>query len=408
MKLKKTAQFFIVRIIRIADALRIFAIKTFVTLGVKRKFRILFLVNDNTKWNAQSVFEVFRKDPRFDARIFVCRQEQSESEKKTRNGYAEDCAFFRKRNIPFIPGYDESIKKDIPVSSYSPDLVFYIQPWGWTRKLYDLTTIRKKSLTAYIPYSLPICNDPNDNQLTFHQLITFFYVPSAISLKLNQKEMLNKGKNCVVSGYPKLDDYAKPVQKTKNQPKILYAPHHSFSGRLRFATFRWNGREMLEYARRHSEISWVFKPHPRLKYELVEQKIMTLEEANDYYDSWASMDNSEFYNSGDYIRLFQESDLLITDCISFLGEYLPSGNPVILLENTESAGYNELGKEIISSYYSCKAWNEVEMAIERIVIKKQDPLNEIRNNTLDRVYLKKSSSKMIYEHIVNTFFNRIG
>lgn len=370
----------------------------------ERKLRILFLVNDNTKWNAQSVFEVFRKDPRFDAQIFICRQEQSESEKKTRNGYAEDCAFFRERNIPFIPGYDESIKQDIPVSSYSPDLVFYIQPWGWTKNLYDLNTIRKKSLAAYIPYSLPICNDPNDNQLTFHQLLTFYYVPSDISLKLNQKEMLNKGKNCVVSGYPKLDDYAKPVQKTKNQPKILYAPHHSFSGRLRFATFRWNGREMLEYARRHSEISWVFKPHPRLKYELVEQKIMTLEEANDYYDSWASMDNSEFYNSGDYIRLFQESDLLITDCISFLGEYLPSGNPVILLENTESAGYNELGKEIISSYYSCKAWNEVENSINSVIVDKIDPEKHLRITTNQSVFPETPASKLIYEHVLKTFF----
>ncbi len=370
----------------------------------ERKLRILFLVNDNTKWNAQSVFEVFRNDPRFDAQIFICRQEQSESEKKTRNGYAEDCAFFRKRNIPFIPGYDESIKKDIPVSSYSPDLVFYIQPWGWKSKFYDLSSIRKKSLTAYIPYSLPICNDPNDNQLTFHQLLTFFYVPSDISLKLNQKEMLNKGKNCVVSGYPKLDDYAKLVQKTKNQPKIIYAPHHSFSGRLRFATFRWNGREMLEYARRHSEISWVFKPHPRLKYELVEQKIMTLEEANDYYDSWASLDNSEFYNSGDYIRLFQESDLLITDCISFLGEYLPSGNPVILLENTESAGYNELGKEIISSYYSCKAWNEVENSINSVIVDKIDPEKHLRITTNQSVFPETPASKLIYEHVLKTFF----
>jgi len=216
--------------------------------------------------------------------------------------------------------------------------------------------------------------------------------------------MLNKGKNCVVSGYPKLDDYAKPVQKTKNQPKILYAPHHSFSGRLRFATFRWNGREMLEYARRHPEISWVFKPHPRLKYELVEQKIMTLEEANDYYDSWASLDNSEFYNSGDYIGLFQESDLLITDCISFLGEYLPSGNPVILLENTESAGYNELGTEIISSYYSCKAWNEVENSINSVIVDKIDPEKHLRITTNQSVFPETPASKLIYEHVLKTFF----
>jgi len=67
----------------------------------------------------------------------------------------------------------------------------------------------------------------------------------------------------------------------------------------------------------------VFKPHPRLKYELVQHGIMTMAEADEYYDAWRSIPNASVYEQGNYFGLFVESTLMITDCISFLGEYLP-------------------------------------------------------------------------------------
>lgn len=385
-------------------AIHLYRIRKSLQLKKGKKLSVFFLVNDNTKWNAQSVYMKFKKDSRFNAHIFVCRQEQTDDEQKTRNGYQEDCRFFEERNIPFIKGFDEFKQKNISLLQYKPDIVFYIQPWGWKSGLYDITTIGKKALTAYIPYSLPLCNDKNDNQLTFHLLVSFFYLPTEMSLKINRKDMMNKAKNCIVVGYPKLDEYSLALTELEHtQPKIIYAPHHSFTGRLCFSTFKWNGRELLEYARTHPQTNWVFKPHPRLKFELVHNGIMTLEEANDYYDQWDTLLNTERYESGNYIDLFAKSEALITDCISFLGEYLPSGHPVLLLENKDSAGYNEFGNAIISSYYRCRDWKTLEETIESVIINKKDPIQPLRKNAQNSVFPIPNSADIIHQHISNIF-----
>lgn len=359
-----------------------------------RKISVWFLVNDNAKWNAQSVHDAMKANPRFEPNILVCRQEQTEDEKKTRTGFADDCSFFDERGIRYVKGYDEATGRDLSVLDFSPDVVFYCQPWGYADGLNDIKTVARKALTCYIPYSIPLCNDPNDNGLTFHLLLWRFFLPSPVSSRINRAAMANAGRNCAVTGYPKLDEYRAAGERDTShfkrsaeaKAKIIYAPHHSFANRLSFATFEWNGRELLEYARSHPETSWVFKPHPRLRYELVATGMMTLAEANDYYASWDALPNASVYAQGDYIGLFAESSLLVTDSVSFLGEYLPSGNPVILLENPRSAGYNELGEAITAHYYRASDIDALRTSLDSVAISGIDGMRDARLKDSDAIF----------------------
>jgi CDP-glycerol glycerophosphotransferase (TagB/SpsB family) len=223
--------------------------------------------------------------------------------------------------------------------------------------------------------------------------------------------MANAGRNCIVTGYPKLDAYINNSRIVKNRFKnsdisiarIIYAPHHSFSNRLSFATFQWNGRELLEYARVHPETSWVFKPHPRLKYELVASGFMTLQEANDYYSAWNNLQNTCVYDQGDYIDLFVESSALVTDCISFIGEYLPSGHPVILLVNPESAGYNEFGKAVIAHYYQVKDIVSLREKLDLVAINGNDSFREQRISDVQTIFPQQvQSARIITEALAST------
>ena len=73
--------------------------------------------------------------------------------------------------------------------------------------------------------------------------------------------------------------------------------------------------------------------------------------AKDLYEKgWDSLPNASVYKEGDYFGIFQTSDLLITDCSSFLGEYLVSEKPIIFLDKAERAGFNELGERIKKTF----------------------------------------------------------
>jgi len=50
---------------------------------------------------------------------------------------------------------------------------------------------------------------------------------------------------------------------------------------------------------------------------------MTLNEVESYYAEWHNLSNGFVYDEGDYFNIFKSSDALITDCGSFLAEYLP-------------------------------------------------------------------------------------
>jgi hypothetical protein len=92
----------------------------------------------------------------------------------------------------------------------------------------------------------------------------------------------------------------------------------------------------------------VFKPHPRFKHAVVINNIMSEEQISSYYDEWSKL--GEIYEGGDYLKLFVNSAALITDCVSFLGEYLPSKHPVFHLDSLK-ADFNDFAKSFIGSFY---------------------------------------------------------
>ena len=55
---------------------------------------------------------------------------------------------------------------------------------------------------------------------------------------------------------------------------------------------------MLEYAKQHPEKKWVFKPHPMLFKALIDNNVMTTDDAESYYQEWDKIGLK--YESGDY------------------------------------------------------------------------------------------------------------
>ena len=91
--------------------------------------------------------------------------------------------------------------------------------------------------------------------------------------------------------------------KEKEKKYVIYAPHWSIDdNRTNYATFEWNGKYILEYAKKHPEIKWIFKPHPSLKLRLETQKIMTNEEIEILIPSGTAIQNARTSYLGDNLN----------------------------------------------------------------------------------------------------------
>ena len=118
---------------------------------------------------------------------------------------------------------------------------------------------------------------------------------------------------------------------------------------------------------------------------------------------WEDLENAQVFERGNYFDIFRTSDLLITDCNSFLYEYLLTEKPVIRLVNPMSKGYNEFGQKIIEGYYKAKTTAEIEENNNKLLIKEEDELLQKRKDIIKNVLKlpENGVNKIVYDYVNN-------
>ena len=131
--------------------------------------------------------------------------------------------------------------------------------------------------------------------------------------------------------------------------------------------------------------------------------------ADDYFKQWGELSNAQVYDKGDYFDMFRTSDLLITDCNSFLFEYLPTLKPVIHLVNKYSVGFNPFGQMITKGYYDAENEKEIEELIQNLLFNEKDFLLPIRKKALEKIQKNgtKKVSEIIFEEVTGILGRKI-
>lgn len=357
-----------------------------------RKLKVVFLNSENAKWVYQSLYEEFSKNPYFDVQILTTVRKVFLKKKykfcEWEKHAAENYAFFKKQNMNVDYAFDIKKKRFKALSEFRPDIIFYEQPWDLPKEQSIINT-SKYAMNFYCPYGSCITNGRNEySEPLYRDVYTYFLDNQRIKDILLERGFCKN--SLVVCGQLKLDAYLKPVNeahsiwKTKNKKRLIWAPHHSFyeKSTLRFGTFDWNYQFMYNFAKSHPEIEVICKPHPELKRQIVRNKLMTASEVTKYFNMWENLPNAQVYEMGNYFDMFRTSDLLITDCNSFLYEYLPTKKPVIQLISKNSVGYNQFGEKIISGYYKAKNCEELEEIINNILFNNKDPFLAVREKVI--------------------------
>lgn len=394
---------------------RVFQYITYINIRKKRSANVVLFAVNRPMWRYHRLYKLLVKDSRFNVMVVVSSFD-TYSEEETEKYKAEITNFFIKENVKYI--LQENLPQDTVIKSLKPDILFYPQPYELFGKNASYVHFKNK-LLVYIPYAMNSgCYDWLYN--TNYQNVAWrVYYPTAIHRETSKKLSIINGKNVVVAGEPNADEYFdnhhRNVWKNNDAKKrVIYAPHFQIFPNETFyrPSFLWTGEFMLNLASRYSDqIQIAFKPHPRLYSELCKHPDWGEAKANDYYNKWEMMANTQLIN-GDFIDLFATSDALIHDCGSFTAEYQFTKKPCMFLTRDEKSITNFLcpfGIKCYENHYIGSSCEDIVDFIEKVVLEGDDPKLEQREQFYnDYLLLSKgnSTAENIYNDLVKSLFGK--
>jgi CDP-glycerol glycerophosphotransferase (TagB/SpsB family) len=133
---------------------------------------------------------------------------------------------------------------------------------------------------------------------------------------------------------------------------------------LNFGVFAKIKDDMLAFAKANPDIQIVLRPHPFLWGTLTDRKVISSSELESWRAAWDELPNTAVDEDGSYAELFLATDVLVTDGISFLGEYpLITKKPTIFFENKDHWQFTAIGELAAASSVRVHTFSELEDAI---------------------------------------------
>jgi hypothetical protein len=389
-------------------------------LGKKEHIKVVFFAMSLPMWKYQRLYNLLKKDQRFQLYIVLSPAITFTHEKQMMD-VVQMRDYFTRMNIPYIDCYIEEKAKPYDVKGkINPDIVFHAQPYeGAVVKEHSPSNFMDKLLCEY-PYAYITIALPFNYNLEYHIHAWKLYMQNEIQYKIFKKRNPMKGRNVVVVGYPKADDFLEnnciDVWKPQNVKKkrIIWAPHFSLvqsaPGMQPRSNFLWMADKMKKFAQKYSDtIQFAFKPHPRLRSDLYKHPDWGISKTDNYYHFWEDSPYTQFEDA-DFIDLFKSSDAIIHDSGSFLVDYMYTKKPAMFITDKldlMKAEADNFAKQVYDCYYIGKSEKDIEDFIVNVVLKDIDPLREARNNIYDK-YLKPPCQTSVAQKTVDDLYKSLG
>lgn len=370
------------------------------------KLIVAFYVYDDTKWKCQSVYDLMDKSEHFIPYIFVTKNASSKnsSSYQAPELVRKTYEFFKNNGMRVLYHYDIENEKFIATKDMTPrpDIIFYQHPWFVETSQGPVRT-SEFALTYYVPYFIATSQSPIEYYLRFHKYVEHHYVLNNQIKEYFSQNMENNGSNLVAAGHPQLDYFY--LNKNKNYEDknyVIYAPHWSINEQtnLKWGTFLWSGEFMLDFAKKHPEYNWIFKPHPNLK-PLLKLRHWNDTQVQSYWNEWEKI--GYVCESGNYLDTFMQSKMMITDCGSFQTEYFMTHKPCIYLKSDNGTPFNPSVQAIVDNYYTAKNPDELSELLNKVLINDEDTMQEQRLNVYNSLgYGDNYAAENIINDILKT------
>ena len=385
-------------------------------ISQKDIIKVGFLVYSSSEWQCEQLYRRLEENEKFEVFIIIagyCHGSEQDIQWK----YIDTYRYFSDKNYNII--YAGELYKEINMIE-DMDVLVYITPFQLLPETVNILGRKLCQLCVHIPYAYYLENKEDISygddyyEKAAFKLTWYYFASCELESEIAARQQSFHGYNISVSGFPKIDSLLKgnifpheDVWKINESTKIkiIWAPHFNLEPGMN-GTFYENYNWFYNFAKTHKDVSWVVKPHPRMRVGAVEKGVFkSNEEYDDYIRKWNELDNAVVVESGDYYNIFSTSDAMILDSLSFLAEYQFTGKPLLLLRPEEVRSMSEFGEKLISVLYTARgnAFDAITGFISNC-IEDNDPQKESRKEFFSE-YLdyKKRNGKMATDFIYDMF-----
>ena len=390
----------------------------------KQVKKIVFLLKDSAEWSCEELYKRFNETSGYEVCVAVAPFFAG-SQQAVSKMYLDTVQYFRERKIDTVEMYD--IQKNRYKSWEEigmPDIVFHLNPhYKAFAESSNICNFPLSILNVYIPYGIMIYGNVRQqyNQLS-HMLYWKIFCETPLHKEMASKYADIGDINVVCSGYVKMDTFfdtclqekrkiwkISPRADEKKIKKIIYATHWSIKDAVTgFGNFDKIYKSLYEYVKENeTSTSWVFRPHPMLRVGAVQQGIFKSEEEyEEYLEMWRQLPNAQVIENGMYTDIFESSDAMILDSISFLGEYIYMHKPMLFLTRDRNT-FNDFGKELVRVLYKTDGGNleGIKNFVEKNVIGNEDPMKERREEFFEKYMDYRNQNGMLASEYIKQYID---
>ena len=368
----------------------------------ERPIKVAFIMYELAFWKNEALYTAMQADERFTPAFWLLNPFYIADETIRHDARNQCIDYIQKNNFPY---YDNLTLEELRIA-FAPDYIFAVQPYAHNIpfEIYDL----KKELPCFIPY----CYSNSDGPMLYRdRKIRYFYryyLESDYIQQEARKYMANKARNTRVTGLPMATWLMNThIERSDTRPCIIWAPHwtvgYDEKRALNLSTFLTIGDAMLDITRKHKDqLTFAFKPHPRLKRELYISPGWGKERTDAYYRAWQEGENTRL-EDGSYTDLFAQSDAMIHDSGSFILEYLLMNKPCMYMMRPETMSpFNCSTRDALECYEKGSTPEDIEKFIQS-VLAGNDPMSAKRQAFIHSYLLPNNQSPVqnIIEDLLN-------
>lgn len=374
--------------------------------------KVAFLVIFDSVFPTRPIFEEMLQLDRYEPYIIVIPDISRGREYMLQNLQQAFKALEETYGERVICGYDSKCDEYLELGN-EYRLIFFSNPYRNMVSYYHSIDYfeNKDILTLYSDYGFPAVKYARRVYKTdFYNKVWKVFTDSKINYKELVKYQPIHGSNSYITGYLKMDKLAYATIEPRERKRVLICPHHTVMGwnALDISNFQKYKEFFIELPRMFPEIDFVFRPHPLLFVNLINKHIWTKSELQDYMDRLLTNKNMTYDKEGDYFELFANSDAMIHDCGSYIGEYLFTEKPCCYLLKSEKQideVYSKMGKACLNNYYIAYSKQQILDFINNVVIEGKDIMAQKRHefsSTVLKKYYPFSSKRAIdyIEHYI--------
>ena len=291
----------------------------------------------------ETLYELMKADDRFQPVMICVPSVVTEDRPGTEDGSNDTLSYFRENGYPDALDAMQADGSWLPLESLDLDFIFFSRPYNhYMPSAYHSAKVSRYCRICMVLYGMNISVEDADTTLNrdFFRHVYCFFAENPFSLKTNRKHgpilHLLGLQHSVYYGMPGIEGFRKAKESprpawdfSKNNFRVMWTPRWTTDPALGGSNFFTYYRFLTEYAQTHTDMDFLFRPHPLTIPHFLETGELTQEDADDWLATCERLPNVAMDQEKSYAATFWGTDVLVTDTSGVIPEYLVTGKPMI-------------------------------------------------------------------------------